>query len=386
MSQHNRLWVLMSRRLSGEASPAEAEELDLLLEQSSEKQYLLTILHSYFSAIPVAGAGEEPDPGGLEERFIKIVEAPEEAPVAGDEAAAGDELPAGGDGARVVRWPLRKIFVYAASVAIAFLLGWGIFRWPRAADVSVAAKAAKEEEVLAKAGARTRMVLPDGTQVWLNSNSKLKYDNEFNAGIREVGLEGEAYFDVAKDMRHPFIVHTSSLDIKVLGTSFTIKSYPQDETIEATLLKGVIEVTRKDNPNSPRVILKPNEKLVFSKRLPAIVRQGRSLDPSGVRHPAAIPDIAVNSIRRDVPDSNMVETAWMYNRLVFNGDSFKELALKMERWYNVKITIRDERLGNCRFGGAFANETVEEAFKALQLTTAFTYKISGNEIELYAKE
>jgi ferric-dicitrate binding protein FerR (iron transport regulator) len=269
---------------------------------------------------------------------------------------------------------------------VAFLLGWGIWRLPHAAEVPAAAKTVKGEEVLARAGARTRMVLPDGTQVWLNSNSKLKYNNGFNTGAREVGLEGEAYFDVVKDLQHPFIVHTSSLDIKVLGTAFTIKSYPQDETIEATLLRGMIEVTRKDNPNTPRVILKPNEKLVFNKQLPAIVLPGRSRDSVSARPPAAMPDMAVNSIRLDIPDSNKVETAWMYNRLVFNGDTFKELALKMERWYNVKITIRDESLGRCRFGGAFANETVEDAFRALQLTTAFNYKISGNEIELYAKQ
>jgi hypothetical protein len=148
----------------------------------------------------------------------------------------------------------------------------------------------------------------------------------------------------------------------------------------------MIEVTRKDNPNTPRVILKPNEKLVFNKQLPATIRPGRSWDSVSARPPAAMPDMAVNSIRLDIPDSNKVETAWMYNRLVFNGDNFKELALKMERWYNVKITIRDESLGRCRFGGAFANETVEDAFRALQLTTDFNYKISGNEIELYAKE
>jgi transmembrane sensor len=198
-------------------------------------------------------------------------------------------------------------------------------------------------------------------------------------------LEGEAYFDVVKDAAHPFIVHTSSLDIKVLGTAFIIKSYLQDETVEATLLRGAIEVTRKDNPNTPRVILKPNEKLVFSKRLPAITRPPRPTDPGIPRPPAAVPDMAVNRISRNLPDSNMVETAWMYNRLVFHGDTFKELAMKMERWYNVRITIRSESLGNCRFGGAFANETVEEAFKELQLTTEFTYKINGNEIELYAK-
>ena len=80
-------------------------------------------------------------------------------------------------------------------------------------------------------------------------------------------LEGEAYFDVVKEAGRPFIVHASSLNIKAIGTAFVVKSYPQDETIETTLLRGIIEVSRKDLPDGPRVILKPNEKLIFSKQL-----------------------------------------------------------------------------------------------------------------------
>jgi len=78
--------------------------------------------------------------------------------------------------------------------------------------------------------------------------------------------------------------------------------------------------------------------------------------------------MAVGSIRQDIPDSDKVETAWLYNRLVFDGDNFKELADKMERWYNVRITIRDTTLNNYHFGGIFENETLEQAFKELQLT------------------
>jgi ferric-dicitrate binding protein FerR (iron transport regulator) len=241
------------------------------------------------------------------------------------------------------------------------------------------------EEVLARAGARTKLVLPDGTQVWLNSNSRLKYNNDFYANNREVTLDGEAYFDVTKDARLPFIVHAASIDIKVLGTSFAVKSYPQDKTIEATLLRGMIEVNRKDNPSTPRIILKPGEKLVFSKSFATRNRTGNT-PPGPDAHVSVSPDMAINSIRQDIPDSNKVETAWLYNRLVFDGDSFRELADKMERWYNVKIDLRDSMLNSYHFGGIFEKETVEEAFKELQLTRDFNYTINGNEIELYAKK
>ena len=221
----------------------------------------------------------------------------------------------------------------------------------------------------------------------MNSNSRLKYSAAFDQTNREVVLEGEAYFEVAKDARLPFIVHASSIDIRVLGTSFAVKSYPQDETIEATLLKGTIEISRKDNPGGAWIILKPNEKLVFSKSFTPHDRTGAS--PSvPVPTIAAIPNIAVNAIRQDIPDSDKVETAWLYNRLVFDGDRFRQLADKMERWYNIRIVIRDSSLNNYRFSGIFGNETPEEALKALQMVRdfSFTHKNNGYEFDLYAKE
>jgi ferric-dicitrate binding protein FerR (iron transport regulator) len=385
MTQDNRIWVLLSRRLSGEATAAELEELMHLLEQSPQKQYLFNILHSWFADRPAITSGPSAEEDAdLEKKLRRILDQP--APV---EASPEDIQPGPIEEPETpVRFPSKRRTFYAAAIAASVLLcsvmGWNIFH-PRRAQNVVLTQLTRNEEVLAKAGTRTKLLLPDGTQVWLNSNSRLKYSNEFNTVAREVGLEGEAYFDVVKDAKHPFIVHTSSLDIKVLGTSFTIKSYPQDETIETTLLRGMIEVSRKDNPNTARVILKPNEKLVFNKRSIPTARIQLNQDTITTRSIPPLPDIAVNSIRNDVPDSDKIETAWMYNRLVFKGDNFKELTAKMERWYNVKITIRDTSLSNCHFGGAFASETVEEAFKALQLTTPFTYKINGNEIELYAK-
>jgi transmembrane sensor len=369
MNQDNRLWILMSRHLSGEATPDEEDELHSLLDQSPDKQYLYSILHSWFADLPSPSTSKPAEDPDFENRFRRIVGGnPEEAP-------AGT----------IIRPHRRRRLLYISSIAASlmalFLFSWMLYR-NRSTTPS---PSVNHEEVLARAGTRTRLVLPDGSQVWLNSSSKLKYSNDFNRESREVALEGEAYFDVTKDSKRPFIVHTSSLDVRVLGTSFTVKSYPQDPTIETTLLKGSIEVSRKDNPNTARVILKPNEKLVFNR----IASPVATIAPNRISlRTAPQPDIAVNSIPMNIPDSNKVETAWMYNRLVFQGDNFRELAEKMERWYNVRITIRDSSLYGCRFGGAFANETIEEAIQALQLTsaTAFTYEINGNGIELHAKK
>jgi len=142
-------------------------------------------------------------------------------------------------------------------------------------------------------------------------------------------------------------------------------------------------VSRKDLPDGPKVILKPNEKLIFNKQLETEVRRYTS-DSSG-RSPKTIGKISVAAISVAIPDSNKVETSWVYNRLVFDGDTFQELAKKMERWYNVKITIKSKELLRYRFKGAFENETIREALDALKLTAEFSYKINNNEIEIFKK-
>ena len=169
MTQDNRIWVLISRRLSGEATSAEVDELQRLLAQAPDKQYLFSILHAYFDKTPEAPADTEEDPG-WEERFRRIVETapPDETPAVADESAC-----------RLFRLP--RFIAYSAAAAILILLGWGIWLLlPHRTAAPLVHTQSRSEEILARPGARTRLLLPDGTQVWLNSNSRLKYSNEFN--------------------------------------------------------------------------------------------------------------------------------------------------------------------------------------------------------------
>jgi transmembrane sensor len=388
MTPNNHIWILMSRQLSGEATPAEAEELRQLLGQAPDKQYLFGVLHAYF-ADPGSGSGMRSDEDtGLEEKFRRIIHSPDTGVTAErmDSAAETAGSPDAGSIVPVRRSSFQRFWGYVAAAAVIFCLTWGIYHLVAGRVPDAPARhSAANEEVLARAGARTSLLLPDGTRVWLNSNSKLRYSKEFNTGNREVGLEGEAYFEVTKNAELPFIVHAATLDIQVLGTSFTVKSYPQDATVEATLLKGAIEVRRKGSLNAAQVILKPNEKLVFDK-FPGLDSADRRSGAAGNEHPQDIAGMAVDHIRTNVPDSEKVETAWMYNRLVFDGENFGQLAAEMERWYDVSIFVRDEQLNKYHFSGAFTTETVEEALKDLQLTADFTYKINGKKIELYAKK
>jgi len=341
--EENRLWVLIARHLSKEISVDESEELRQLLRQ-----------YSFY-----------------EDKFNKII---------GHSEPPADQLssPIKYKAYRLPKF-WRRVVAAAFIASLAGLTYY--FFYQRKADEKVLAK---ENEVVSKAGARTKLTLPDGTLVWLNAGSRLTYSNDYNKTLREVELEGEGFFDVAKNAERPFIVHASSLNIQVVGTEFNVKSYPQDETIETTLLRGIIEISRKDDPTAPKVILKPNEKLIFNKQR----EDGKQVDSArafNTSQATTTRDISVTAISRNIPDSNKVETSWVYNRLVFDGDSFQELSEKMERWYNVKISFSNEELTHYRFKGAFVNETISEALDALQLTADFNYEINNNEVRLFRK-
>jgi ferric-dicitrate binding protein FerR (iron transport regulator) len=279
---------------------------------------------------------------------------------------------------RKFKKPFLGYTIWSAAILLFAVVGYVFFLKPPHQH----SLPQSHNEVFAKPGVKTQVILPDGTLIWLNSDSKLIYEHDFKEPTREVQLIGEAFFDVAKDASRPFIVHTSDIDIKVLGTAFNVKSYPQNEVIETTLLRGIIEVTKPKQPNSPKIILHPHEKLIFQKTLES------NAAVSGQKDSVAITtfqnaDIAVLKIPKNMPDSALTETSWVYNKLIFEGDTFKELAEKMERWYNVKIIFHNTQVASYRFRGVFENESLEEALEALQLTASFQYKINNHEVHIY---
>ncbi|WP_346237587.1 FecR family protein [Niabella insulamsoli] len=264
-----------------------------------------------------------------------------------------------------------KYWVAAASVVVGLLAAWGIWEISRKADAP-----APRLAIAAPEGQRKSIKLKDGTVVWLNGGSSLHYINDFNASAREVKLEGEAYFDVVKDASKPFIVHAGKVLIKVLGTAFNVKAYPEDADVTTSLYRGLVSVSRQDEEAQP-ILLYPHQKLTMPNQLEA----------SG----AFVADLAASAMAAKVEflDSSQteperVETSWIYNRLEFRGDDFLTLSHKMQHWFNTKIHFLDEPAKQMRFNGSFQQETLEQALKALQLANSFTYKIENNEVFIYS--
>jgi len=245
-------------------------------------------------------------------------------------------------------------------------------------DKPPSAEQPKQEVIATPKGSRSQNILADGTTVWLNGESKLHYENDFTGATREVTLEGEAFFDVVKQTNRPFIVHTSGIDIKVLGTAFNVKSYPEDKNVETTLYRGSVEVSRQKDSSKHAIKLIPNHTLVFPKQAaneaPKLSEEKRPLAKEIPVRPIITP---IDSTKKE---NERIETAWVYSRLEFRVVRFEEVAKKLERWYNIAIIFKDEKVKNLNVYATFKNETVEEAFAALKVGFPIKYKINNHEV------
>ena len=204
-------------------------------------------------------------------------------------------------------------------------------------------------------GDKSNIILPDSTKVWLNSGSKLTFNSDFKHGGRKVLLEGEAYFSVSKDKSNPFRVKTSDVEIKVLGTQFNVKAYPEEISVSTTLVEGSLQVS---GPNENRLI-KPDEKLIFDKR-------------TGI--------MTLNKLTDTSPDID-----WKKGRLVFRNESLEELETRLERWFDVDIVFADEQVKHRRFTGILERESILEVISYFDLSKYVECRIQGNKIIIKTK-
>lgn len=340
----------MGRKVSGEATMGELRELEELLQKDPDLRYKLSVLSNW------------PQPANNEDWNNKIDSALERHLRKMEAILPAAELPVKKEGRNI-----RKI-ISVLSVLVLMLGGYCTYLLVNKS--SVKGDKAAMAAIFTRDGSRSKAELPDGTEVWLNGGSRLTYNPDMNSlDSREVTLEGEAFFDVAKNATKPFFIHTTKMGIKVLGTSFNVKAYTQDKITEATLITGAVEVTLNDGLER-NVKLLPNQKIVLQH--PNEIKQ--------LTQPNLVAGYKVETIHNNPQDSMVVETAWRDNFLVFDNDNFENIALKMERWYGIKIHLSSDKIKNYHFTGTFKNETFPEVLEALKVTTSFRCRIAGNEV------
>jgi len=206
-------------------------------------------------------------------------------------------------------------------------------------------------EINAPEGARVEFFLPDSTFGWLNSGSKLKYPIVFNQH-RKVNLVGEAYFEVKHRELSDFIVSVADLNVKVLGTKFNVSAYSDDSFTDVVLKEGKVEI--EGNTCNFNQILSSDEKLTFN-------HDSKSLNLNDV-------------------DAEHY-TAWKDGYLIIENEPLGQVVGRIERWYNIEITIQDEILKNYRFKATFKDEPLAEVLRLLALTTPIRYSIEKRDFD-----
>jgi transmembrane sensor len=370
-------WILLSKKIAGEASPGELEQLQDLINNNPEWGAIAENLQEFWTSAPVTTENEQTQKEQVYRAHISNLKDHVSDFGGTGEATENEDF--------LIIQPVRKPFYarWIFTVVAIFITITGLVYLSGGRNKNSDKKDIINpvNEIAISPGSKSKIQLPDGSQVWINAGSKLTYTGMMNGLTREVTLDGEAYFDIVKDADHPFIVHTSGIDIKVLGTAFNVKAYKIEPTIEATLIHGSIEVTNKNRPDGPKIMMKPREKLVFSNDIKIIQSNTNKKEVSLSSINSGTPSsIRITPLKRNIADSSISETAWVYNKLVFEDKPFTELAKDMERWFNVKIIFKNRKIEQVHFTGSFTNETIEQTFEALRFTSSFRYKITNESI------
>lgn len=349
----NQFYNLLSLKLSSDASKQELELLQQQLEANPQWQFLYDQMMQAGVVYPIEN---------IEQSYAAhIVKMQLQGKLENQPLVEEMEIP---------KNSFRRIF-FALAIA-ASIIGFSCFVYIKINEKEQVKNSLNE--VATKRGSKSFIKLPDGTQVWLNADSKLTFNENFGDITREVSLNGEAFFDVSHDAEHPFIIHTGKADIKVLGTTFNIKNYELDKTMEASLIKGKIEVTLIDRPDE-KIIIHPQEKIIISKE---VNPRGK-----GIKSPKVIQ--AVNRVvltSVTMKDSLIAETGWMKDKMVFVNQSLEKIAEEIERKFAVTVIFKTNVIKQYRYTGVFEKESVNQIFHIIQLSRKINYTINDKTITI----
>lgn len=348
---------LLSLKLSGDATEAQLEELYSILSANPSLQFLYDqmIEPVYCPKVASSRADQAYASHYVKMQLNGMFEASEQEPM--EEKNDGNPFLKAS----------KLAFMGLAVVTFAFIFIY----YSRSLDTKIVKNADFINEIATKRGSKSFIKLPDGSKVWLNTDSRVTYMNFAAGKTREVTLEGEAFFDVAHDSSRPFIIHSGKVNIKVLGTSFNVRNYPQDNELETSLIKGKIEVSLDSRPEDI-IILKPTEKLIISK-------EDEIISTKKIESPAEN-KVVLTSITYVKNDSLVAETSWLNDKLVFVNQPLEKIAMDLERKYAISITFKDPQVKQYRYTGIFENVSLEKVFELIKYSKNINYKINDKNI------
>lgn len=355
--------------LNGKLSLEEANELSELLDSSPEKRELFKIYQKIWIGSSVTYPDDKFSPHKAWKKIVHAINRPTYSQVYQSQ--------------RIIRRMYIRFARIAALFLVVFLVGAiaSYFIFSNYNGVFGEGHC----EISVPHGSRSRIVLPDSSVVWLNAGSKLNYNADFDRGNRVVTLSGEAYFDVQYHELSVFLIHTQNADIRVLGTQLNVKSYPNEDIFETTVISGRVEVSVIDeNRLSQPILLVPNQRMIYSRDEGNV-----KLQPLPEKNDD---DIVVEEVQIKVSPkpsiilsqiSNPEEfTSWVDGKLVLKSEPLVSLARKLERFYNVNISFEDDSIKDLRYTGTLEEVTIEEVLRAISSASSINYKIDKNQVTL----
>jgi ferric-dicitrate binding protein FerR (iron transport regulator) len=323
MTEDNRIVILITRYLSGEATIEELKELKEWTERSKDNRM---IFQNYKNIWDSSGNSEKEKMINAEKSFNLIKK-------------------------RIAfKSPAKNLWQYwknIAAVLLVPLIAGNILYYLLRTDSSTLATEPVYNEIFAAFGTRSEIKLSDGSSLWLNSGSSIKYPDRFTGDERTVYLNGEAYFEVESNPKKPFIVETSSVRVRATGTKFNVSGYDYDKESEVTLVSGKVEVCMTDdNNNFNKSELNVNQHLLFN-------------------------SAAGTTIIKTVDVYKYI--AWKDGKLIFRDEPLSSVVKKIGQIFNVEIELTGKEIQNYSYRATFEEESLEEILKLLKISSPIDY-------------
>lgn len=255
---------------------------------------------------------------------------------------------------KIRKFDFLKLTKYAAAISICLLAVWAFYFNKETNSQKKVVNPVYITKSTLK-GQKLDLVLSDGTSIKLNSESELIFPDKFSKNKRIVYLKGEAFFDVKRDKTRPFVIYTENVQTTVLGTSFNINAYPENNHIQVSVITGKVEVKSEEKDIPSTFLLNADEMVTYNK--------------------------SSNELKKELFKNDLVE--WRNGILLFNGESFGEIVEKLERWYGVEFQLKKQITLDKEFYGRYNNENLSNILETLSYASGFNYKINNKQIIIY---
>ncbi|WP_254151645.1 FecR family protein [Chryseosolibacter indicus] len=329
MENERYLW-LVTKSIKGEITPEEEAELKEILKDSPEVQERYSVIEKFWKQEVYYNQSSD-----SEEALKKVL------------AKINERNP-------VVKTRRLSFIRIAAAAVVVLAIGIGLYSY-----TLFSYKPAQLMEKYSGKGSRSMITLTDGSRVWLNSDSRISYPKTFAGDSREVFLTGEAFFNVAADPEKPFYIHLSDASIKVVGTSFNVKAYSNEEKIQTSVVSGKVAFMPKAHHSQQyldTLLLTKSDKVTYS--------------------------ALSGEIQTEVTNT-LDDKAWINGKLIYKSETLESISRQLERSFGKKVLIKDPKIAKHEFTATFEDSSLNEIMYYLSLTSQFKYTITDSTLVIY---